>query len=86
MIADSDFEQRRRFLKRGRKRIMGPNYFCTPPNKNTAGCDESELGEELKKRETSPLKTMNGIWIYQQWMNPLPKRFCVRGRDTKVSE
>lgn len=35
---------------------MGPNYCCTPPNKNIAGCDESELGEELKKERNIPLE------------------------------
>lgn len=51
MITDSVLNKDQ---KRGRQRIMSSNYFCTPPNKNTEGCDESELGEEFKKEKHPP--------------------------------
>lgn len=66
---------------------MGPNYFCTPPNENTAGCDESELGEELKKKKRNiPLENYEWNLDLSTMDESAAKRFCVRGRHTKVSE
>lgn len=39
-------EQRQKFLERKAETITGANHLCTPPTRNTAGCNESQLGEE----------------------------------------